>query len=140
MHIIPIRILRILPNPDRNLGSTSVRIKQSCLYLKLKKNVFFSEGNITVNMSVPSSYDYISQLHPELLPGGTWRPRNCTARHRVAIIVPFRDREMHLKVWLQHMHPVLQKQQIDYTVFVVEQVSIQLRHVIPALNVWAARA
>ena len=32
IHIIPIRIIRILPNPDRNLGSTSVRIKQSCLY------------------------------------------------------------------------------------------------------------
>ena len=32
IHIIPIRIIQILPNPDRNLESTSVRIKQSCLY------------------------------------------------------------------------------------------------------------
>ena len=34
IHIIPIRIIHILPNPDRNLGSTSVEvhIKQSCLY------------------------------------------------------------------------------------------------------------
>ena len=31
IHIIPMRIIRILPNPDRNLGSTSVRIKQSSL-------------------------------------------------------------------------------------------------------------
>ena len=32
IHIIRIRIIQILPNLDRNLGSTSVRIKQSCLY------------------------------------------------------------------------------------------------------------
>ena len=31
IHIIPIHIIQILPNPDRNLGSTSVRIKHSCL-------------------------------------------------------------------------------------------------------------
>ena len=33
---MPIRIIRILPNPDRNLGSTSVRIKQSCLYRRVQ--------------------------------------------------------------------------------------------------------
>ena len=31
MHIIPLCMIRILPNPDRNLGSTSVRIKHNCL-------------------------------------------------------------------------------------------------------------
>ena len=32
IHIIPIRIVRILPNLDRNLGSTPFQIEQSCLY------------------------------------------------------------------------------------------------------------
>ena len=40
IHIIPIRIIRILPNADRNLGSTSVRIKQSRLYCLLNKGKF----------------------------------------------------------------------------------------------------
>jgi len=53
--------------------------------------------------------------------GGTWRPVNCTARHRVAIIVPFRDRMEHLMVLMAHLHPILQRQQLDYTVIVAEQ-------------------
>ena len=32
IHVLLIRIIRILPNPDRNLGSTSDWIQQSCLY------------------------------------------------------------------------------------------------------------
>ena len=32
IHVTSIRIIHILPNPDRNLGYTSVRITQSCLY------------------------------------------------------------------------------------------------------------
>ena len=33
-------MIRILPNPDRNLGSTSFRIKQSCLYIHIKLYVY----------------------------------------------------------------------------------------------------
>jgi beta-1,4-galactosyltransferase 1 len=39
----------------------------------------------------------------------------------VAILVPFRNRELQLRVFLSHLHPFLQKQFVDYTIFVVEQ-------------------
>ncbi|KAK5641801.1 hypothetical protein RI129_010348 [Pyrocoelia pectoralis] len=45
----------------------------------------------------------------------------CRALHKIAIIIPFRSREEHLLLFLQHMHPLLRRQQIDYTIFVVEQ-------------------
>ena len=61
--------------------------------------------------------------NPDLLPGGVGRPRDCTARHRVAIIVPYRDRRHHLNILLSHLHPMLQRQQLDYRIYVVEQVS-----------------
>ena len=61
---------------------------------------------------------------PGVEPGGRWHPQNCSARHRVAVIVPFRDREAHLKLWLRHMHPFLQKQLISYRVFLIEQVNM----------------
>ncbi|KAH8020744.1 hypothetical protein HPB51_003316 [Rhipicephalus microplus] len=48
-------------------------------------------------------------------------PTDCTARHRVAILVPYRDREDHLRVFLYNMHQMLPRQQIDYTIFVIEQ-------------------
>ncbi len=60
--------------------------------------------------------------NPEVQAGGNWRPEHCMARHKVAVIIPYRDREEHLTILLYYLHPMLQKQQLDYTVFVVEQV------------------
>ncbi len=57
------------------------------------------------------------------------------ARHKVAVIIPYRDREEHLSLLLYHLHPMLRKQQLDYTVIVVEQVSIN--HAKFALSVFA---
>ena len=41
IHTISIFIIRILPNPDKNIGSTSVRIKQSCLYFYNYYNYYY---------------------------------------------------------------------------------------------------
>ncbi|XP_018495191.1 beta-1,4-galactosyltransferase 2-like [Galendromus occidentalis] len=57
----------------------------------------------------------------QIQPGGWWSPSSCTSRHRVAIVIPFRDRAEHLSLLLQHLHPILQRQLLDYKVFVVEQ-------------------
>ena len=54
--------------------------------------------------------------------GGRWAPASCVARQKLAIIIPFRDRDQHLLTMLSVLHPMLQKQLIDYTIFVVEQV------------------
>ena len=56
------------------------------------------------------------------LSGGRWAPDWCVARQRIAVIIPFRNRKRHLKIFLRHMRPVLQRQLLDYTIFVVEQV------------------
>lgn len=52
--------------------------------------------------------------------GGHWSPSHCTARFRVAIIIPYRNREMQLRIFLNVMHPFLQKQQLDYQIFLIE--------------------
>ena len=36
--------------------------------------------------------------------------------------MPFRDREEHLRTFLLHMHSFLPRQQVDYKIFIVEQV------------------
>ncbi|XP_049853657.1 beta-1,4-N-acetylgalactosaminyltransferase bre-4-like [Schistocerca gregaria] len=53
--------------------------------------------------------------------GGHFRPSGCRARHRVAVVVPYRDRAAHLALLLTNLHPLLQKQQLDYRIVVVEQ-------------------
>jgi len=57
--------------------------------------------------------------------GGAWRPSNCTSQYRIAIVVPYRNRQQHLPIFLRHMHPFLQRQMLDYTIYVVEQVRLR---------------
>ena len=71
----------------------------------------------------PPHFGEMELEHTELQSGGAWSPPDCRARHKVAIIVPFRDRETHLRIFLSIMHPMLQRQRLNYRIFVVEQVS-----------------
>ena len=57
--------------------------------------------------------------------GGYWKPSGCYSRDRVAIVIPFRDRQTHLNILLKYLHPLLQRQKIEYRIFVVEQVKSQ---------------
>ena len=43
---------------------------------------------------------------------------------QTAIVIPYRKREEQLKIYLKHMHPILQRQQLHYRIFVIEQVTI----------------
>ncbi|KAM9449665.1 beta-1,4-galactosyltransferase 1 isoform 1-T2 [Clarias gariepinus] len=78
------------------------------------------EGPLHVDFSEPVKLDKLLK-NPELSLGGRYMPSECVSQQKVAIIIPFRDREMHLKYWLYYMHPILQRQQLDYGVFVIEQ-------------------
>ncbi|CAF3404643.1 unnamed protein product [Rotaria sp. Silwood1] len=54
-------------------------------------------------------------------PGGHWFPSRCQAEQRIAIIICYRNREQHFKMLLGNLHPFLQQQQLDYTIFLVNQ-------------------
>lgn len=73
-----------------------------------------------VKSPVPTVLE-LEQRFSWLKPGGHWHPETCRVLKKVAIIIPFRCRGEHLLIFLQHMHPLLRRQQIDYTIFVVEQ-------------------
>uniref|UniRef100_A0A915Q2Y6 Beta-1,4-N-acetylgalactosaminyltransferase n=1 Tax=Setaria digitata TaxID=48799 RepID=A0A915Q2Y6_9BILA len=77
-------------------------------------------GRIKVWYDKPT-FEEIEQLYPYLEPGGHGKPKNCLSRHKVAIIVPYRDREVHLRILLHNLHSLLTKQQLDYAIFVIEQ-------------------
>ena len=73
-----------------------------------------------------SSWETIAQANDVVRPGGEWSPADCRNTEKVAIIVPYRDREQHLRIFLNHMHPILRRQKISYRIFVVEQVSFAI--------------
>ena len=62
-------------------------------------------------------------MFPAQQSGGHWKPKSCESRFKVAIIVPYRDRYKHLLLFLNHMHKFLQKQQLDYAIYIIEEVN-----------------
>ncbi|KAJ8269330.1 hypothetical protein COCON_G00119370 [Conger conger] len=78
-------------------------------------------GPLRIEFSTPVSLDLVRSENPALQDGGRYRPSDCTALRKVAIIIPFRNRDEHLKYWLYYLHPILRRQQLDYGVYIINQ-------------------
>ncbi|XP_031169602.1 beta-1,4-galactosyltransferase 1 isoform X2 [Sander lucioperca] len=78
-------------------------------------------GPLRVEFNMALDLQQVEKENPNLRPGGRSWPTACTAQQKVAIIIPFRKREEHLKFWLYYLHPILQRQQLDYGVYVINQ-------------------
>ncbi|XP_077577655.1 beta-1,4-galactosyltransferase 3 [Stigmatopora nigra] len=63
----------------------------------------------------------VQRKNPAVERGGRYRPSECKARHSTAVIIPHRLREHHLKFLLYYLHPFLQRQQLDYAIYVIHQ-------------------
>ncbi|VDM64476.1 unnamed protein product [Angiostrongylus costaricensis] len=70
----------------------------------------------------PIDMKEMEKKYQYLKPGGQYIPQDCKARSRIAVVVPYRDREEHLRILLNHMHSFLTKQKLDYSIIVVEPV------------------
>lgn len=77
-------------------------------------------GRLKVLTDAPP-FEELEKMFMDLKPGGRYWPESCTARHKVAIIIPYRDRERHLRMFLHNLHPILQRQLIDYGIYVIEE-------------------
>lgn len=98
-------------------------IVSSCNPSSSKRCENFLLYSVPVDMSDISLSDLhsLKQLSA-VQKGGWWLPHNCSMKETVAIIIPFRDRDTHLAKFLRHMHPILQRQNIHYRIFVIDQV------------------
>ena len=78
--------------------------------------VFVSEDPLMMKLVKDLSYTVKT--------GGRYEPTECRARFNLAIVIPFRDRESHLTAFLANFHLFLQRQQLAYTIFIIEQTSM----------------
>ena len=67
------------------------------------------------------TYEDLETKHHTVQLGGHWSPRECESQQHLAIIVCYRNREKHLRIFLNNIHPFLQEQNLYYTIFVVNQ-------------------
>jgi hypothetical protein len=77
----------------------------------------------TTNMSFLNiSNGMLGRGGQRVVMGGEWRPVSCTSRQKVTVIIPFRaNRIPHLRVNLVYLHDILQRQMLDYKIFVVKE-------------------
>lgn len=87
--------------------------------------MYIAEGTIYPQLDSVSYEEMISKF-TWLVHGGLYMPTKCKPRENVAILIPFRDRDEHLRILLNNLHPVLYRQQLEYTVYIVEQVSSEV--------------
>ena len=73
----------------------------------------------------PLAWTDLEQKYQNVKFGGQYSPE-CQTDNKVAIIVPYRDRDVHLRYFLNHFHPFLQRQQLNYGIYVVEQLGQDL--------------
>jgi hypothetical protein len=78
-------------------------------------------GPVEVDPSPEYMENVEKRLSSKVQAGGRYKPSECRARDRVAIVIPFRDRKQHLPILLKNLHPFLMKQQINYGIFLIEQ-------------------
>ena len=81
----------------------------------------FSVGALETYSDSPT-YSDLDRLYPWVQDGGRGKPSDCYPRHRVAIIIPYRNRDSQLRTFLYNIHPILYRQELDYGIYVVEQV------------------
>lgn len=82
-------------------------------------NLWNTQDLCLLNTSV-AEFEFTKEKDSHVKMGGAWSPFNCTSVYKIAIIIPFRDRLPHLKVLSRFLHMFLQRQLVDYRIFVVE--------------------
>lgn len=82
-------------------------------------------GSLYVDKTVPKMEDVEKQFSNSfggtIFKGGYWKPGNCQARVKMALIIPFRDRYEQLSIFVHHIHPMLNRQNLEYRIFVIEE-------------------
>ncbi|CAL1538517.1 unnamed protein product [Lymnaea stagnalis] len=102
-------------------STTQERVTKKPMEICIYQSPYLVGNTTDVNLNISVDFEASVKEHSDVLPGGEWRPSSCISRHRVAIIIPYRDRWNHLKVLLHYLLPTLKRQQIHFRIFVVEQ-------------------
>ncbi|XP_053068924.1 beta-1,4-galactosyltransferase 2 isoform X3 [Acinonyx jubatus] len=78
-------------------------------------------GRLLIEFTSPMPLERVQRENPGVLLGGRYTPPDCTPAQTVAVIIPFRHREHHLRYWLHYLHPILRRQRLRYGVYVINQ-------------------
>ncbi|XP_077006059.1 beta-1,4-galactosyltransferase 2 isoform X4 [Tamandua tetradactyla] len=78
-------------------------------------------GRLLIEFTSSMTLERVQRENPGVLLGGRYAPPDCTPAQTVAVIIPFRHREHHLRYWLHYLHPILRRQQLRYGIYIINQ-------------------
>uniref|UniRef100_A0A8C5PHC4 Beta-1,4-galactosyltransferase n=1 Tax=Leptobrachium leishanense TaxID=445787 RepID=A0A8C5PHC4_9ANUR len=96
-------------------------------------------GVVPLNFDPSLTLEQVKSENP-LVQNGIYRPESCQAQQKVAILIPHRNREKHLLYLLTNLHPFLQRQQLEYGIYVIHQAGNTKFNRAKLLNVGYAEA
>ncbi|XP_061056471.1 beta-1,4-galactosyltransferase 1 isoform X2 [Eubalaena glacialis] len=111
------------PGPGSNLTSAPVPPATALSLPACPEESPLLVGPMLIEFNIPVDLKLVEEQNPKVKVGGRYTPKDCISPHKVAIIIPFRNRQEHLKYWLYYLHPILQRQQLDYGIYVINQIS-----------------
>ncbi|XP_015731727.1 beta-1,4-galactosyltransferase 4 [Coturnix japonica] len=80
----------------------------------------YLRGASKLTFSPSLTLEEVQKENPQVAEG-RYHPTECSALQRVAILIPHRNRERHLMYLLEYLHPFLQRQQLEYGIYVIHQ-------------------
>lgn len=92
-------------------------------------------GPLSITFQNIPSLKRILKKNPYVKRGGLYTPPHCQARYKTAILIPHRNREMHLRHLLYYLHPFLQRQQLHYRIYLIHQAGNETFNRAKLLNV-----
>ncbi|XP_060558737.1 beta-1,4-galactosyltransferase 4-like, partial [Ruditapes philippinarum] len=92
--------------------------KQNLAICKIKPKLL--AGRIEMSSSVTAKDVMNAKAIAKVKYGGVYRPPDCRSSQNVAVIIPYRDRPDQLKILVNHLHNMLQRQRVFYGIYVVE--------------------
>ncbi|KAM5300514.1 beta-1,4-galactosyltransferase 1 isoform 2-T2 [Ctenodactylus gundi] len=123
------------PGPARNLTSAPVSHTTASSLPACPEESPLLVGPMLIEFNIPVDLEQLAKQNPEIKMGGRYTPKDCISPHKVAIIIPFRNRQEHLKYWLYYLHPILQRQQLDYGIYVINQAGDSMFNRAKLLNI-----
>ncbi|KAM6181084.1 beta-1,4-galactosyltransferase 1-like isoform 1-T1 [Erethizon dorsatum] len=123
------------PSPMNNLISVPVSPTTALSLPACPKESPLLVGPMLIKFNIPVDLEFLAKQNPEIKMGGRYTPKDCISPHKVAIIIPFCNRQEHLKYWLYYLHPILQRQQLDYGIYVINQAGDNMFNRAKLLNI-----
>ncbi|XP_064606620.1 beta-1,4-N-acetylgalactosaminyltransferase bre-4-like [Liolophura sinensis] len=113
-------------SPVKDIGRNIKQMGSARVYRDIPNcptdHPLFGPIEVNINKTLNVTMEDVININRDVKKGGLWRPSHCRSPRRVGIVIPFRNREQHLRILLYHLLPLLKRQLLDFQIFVVEQI------------------